>query len=126
MRINTESLSKDRLRRGLMILKMSHKHGFSCGSIDEEDEGYLLYNAADSLVAFVLYNKGAKGVWISRMFVHPKYRRRGLGRYLCHLCENSVKPGQKVRLTPLPDALGFWTKMGYNETHNRWFYEKAH
>jgi len=59
-----------------------------------------------------------------RLAVHPDHRRCGLATHLVHEGEKRLRDRGAVRLDAIvaadePDAIGFWTAIGYERQHDR-------
>lgn len=82
---------------------------------DRDKKGILWFNPKDdSLMGFCMYNPypNGTGMNIWKIFVHPNYRNKGLGKRMVSQVEKEQKRGE-IMLCPLEESLPFWGKMGY-------------
>jgi GNAT superfamily N-acetyltransferase len=98
------------------ILEITDMYGFLLCD-PSECVGYVLLNRDDEIVGYTLITeRGRNNYHIERLFVVPKYRKRGLGTYLVHLSELHAKDlGKPARVTleTVEHARPFWLRMGY-------------
>lgn len=97
--------------------ELCDKYGFLVAET-KESEGFVLMTGDDEIIAYALISpRGSSAYDFDRLFVAPEHRRKGLGGWLIHKCEEYVKSRSDESMFLMLDATEaarqFWINRGY-------------
>lgn len=109
-----------------LIVEERHRNKMSMDELVERMRGFLngeykavVFEVDGQIAGHALYRRDPEWFYIRQFFVHPEFRRRGVGRAAVEwMMTHCFKEAERVRLEVLawnPAGLAFWRAIGFTD-----------